>query len=406
MDSNDAYLRPSRLSAVDVDELRPFVVDLENGIFSGLPGASGHAALKSVPADVDRIFTQYLPAFVESRGGKPTSLVFWAHGGLVNEGSALAATRRYIPWWLANGIYPIHFVWHSGFWDTLGDLLADHAGELWKPSEAGGVKGDTGLGPVGGPVAAGVRVLDSPVTDLTNKLIEELLRRVGGPAVWSAMKENARRASGPGGGAAYVAAAVAAFQNDFPGMAVVHAAGFSAGANFHQHFVPVLVRSNIDIETCTLLVPAMGTQEFKEVLMPLLGHGVERMAVFGMNTELARADNSFGVYRGSVLQLISAALEATPNSPILGLQECINSDPVLDAFFKVAPAVGPAAAVWSVTATGPLDARSSATTHTAFDEDVPTMDSVVRRIAGRESIISFGAAAHARLLSVAANTTR
>ena len=402
MENNDAYLPPSRRSAADVDDLRPFVIELENGMFSGLPGTSGHAALKSVPADVDRIFAEYLPAFADSRGGKPTSVVFWAHGGLVSERSALAAARRFIPWWLAYGIYPIHFVWHSGFWDTVGDLLADHAAELWRLSATGDMKGATGFGPVDARAAIGVRGLNSPVTDLTNKLIEELLRRVGGPAVWAAMKSNARMASEPGGGGAYVAAAAAAFQSDFPDMAMMHAAGFSAGANFQEHFVPLLVRSGMSVETCTMLVPAMGTQEFKEALMPLLGHGVERIAIFGMKAALARSDNCFGVYRGSVLQLISAALEVTPNSPVLGLEEFINADPALDAFFKVAPATGPAAAVWSVTADGPLGARSSATTHTAFDEDVPTMDSLVRRITRRESIISFGASAYARLLCLAA----
>lgn len=402
MARDETVLPLSGLLPAELEALRPFVVDLENGHFSGLPGASGHAELKTVPADVDTIFSTHLPAFAASRGGGAVPVVFWAHGGLVSEGSALTAAQRNIPWWLANGIYPIHFVWHTGFWDSLGDLVADHAREIWTPTAANKSMGAAAASLTGVPSVASGRGLNSPVTDSSNKLIEELLRHVGGMAIWAAMKENALKASEPGGGAAYVAAAMAAFQSHNPGTATVHAAGFSAGANFQEHFVPAVVRNGGAIDTCTLLVPAVGTEEFKRTLLPLLGQGVGRIAVFGMKTVLAREDNCFGIYRGSLLDLIRAALDPTPGTPILGLQQCIGEDTVLNALFKVYPETGPAESVWSVTCDGALDARSAATTHSAFDDDVPTMDSVVRRITGRKSIVSFGTTAHAGLLAVAA----
>lgn len=402
MGQDSAALPLSGLSDHELEALRPYVVDLENGRFSGLPEATGKAELKTVPADVDAIFSTHLPAFAASKGGGPVPVVFWAHGGLVSEGAALASAWRLIPWWLANGIYPVHFVWHTGLWASLGDLLADHAREISALPTSDNALGAAASGQTGSPAIAAARGLGSPVTDFTNKLIEELLRRVGGPGVWAAMKENARRASEPGGGAAYVAAAASAFQSEHRGAATVHAAAFSAGANFHQHFVPAVVRAGSAIDTCTLLVPSVGTEQFKRDLMPLLGHGMGRLGIFGMNEALARADNCFGIYRGSLLLLIRAALDAKPGTPLLGLQQCISEDPVLDALFKVAPATGPAESVWSVTTDGPLDARSAATTHTAFDDDVPTMDSVARRITGRESIVSFGSTTYAGLLAAAA----
>lgn len=69
---------------------------------------------------------------------------------------------------------------------------------------------------------------------------------------------------------------------------------------------------------------------------------------------------------------------------------------------KTPPNTGLAEAVWSVAVSGPLDSRSAATTHTAFDDDVPTMDSVVRRVVGRDNIISYGTTKHAAVLASAA----
>jgi hypothetical protein len=369
-----------------LEAMRPHVVELQDGQFATT------ARLNTTPADVDAIFSTHLPAFATSRGGGAVPVIFWAHGGLVDENLALSQALRDIPWWLANGVYPIHFVWHTGLWETLGDLLAQHYAEL----AAAGAVPDPRQDP-----SAGVR--DAALTDFTDGLIEDLLRFVGGPEVWGAMKDNARRASAPGGGAAYVADALRAHLRAHPGSAVVHAAGFSAGADFQRHFVPAVVRDGgAAFETCTLLVPALSTESFKDGLLPLLGTGIQALALFGMHQDLARTDNYLGIYHKSLLYLVRGALDAVPGTPLLGLQQCVEEDPALAALFKVAPAAGVAEAVWSVAGTGPLDSRSAATTHTAFNDDVPTMDSVARRVLGRDRIVSFGTTRHAGVLAAAA----
>ncbi|WP_287928400.1 hypothetical protein [Arthrobacter sp.] len=372
---------PDQLAA-----MRPYVVELQDGKFATT------AQLNTTPADVDAIFSTHLPAFAEARGGGAVPVVLWAHGGLVDERLALSEALRDIPWWLANGIYPIHFVWHTGLWETLGDLLAQHYGEL----AAAGAVPDPGRGPLPG-------VQDAALTDFTDGVIEDLLRCVGGPEVWGAMKDNARLASEPGGGAAYVAGALRAYLGAHPGSAALHAVGFSAGANFQRHFVPAVARAGgAAFDTCSLLVPALSTESFKDGLAPLLGTGIKSLALFGMHQELALSDNYLGIYHKSLLYLIRGGLDSAPGTPLLGLQQCISADPVLAALFKVAPATGVAEAVWSVSTTGPLDARSAATTHTAFNDDVPTMDSVARRILGRDVIVSFGTTAHAGLIKALA----
>ncbi|MDJ0311767.1 hypothetical protein [Arthrobacter sp. H35-D1] len=385
-EARNARLDAQELSAEELEALRPYVVELQNGKFATT------AELNTTEADVDAIFSTHLPEFARSRGPGPVPVVFWAHGGLVGERSALAYAQHNIPWWLANGIYPIHFVWHSGLWATLGDLLADHLGEL-----AGPASDTAALAETVAPLSA--------ATDFTDGLIEDLLRSVGGPEVWAAMKDNAHRASEAGGGASYVAEALRAYLEVEP--ATIHAAGFSAGTVFQRYFIPEVVHGGgAAFNTCSLLVPSLCTESFKEGLAPLLGTGIKSLTLFGMQEELALADNVFGLYRKSLLYLIQAALNPTPGTPILGLQESVFEDPALASLFKTAPAAGIADAVWSVATSGPLDSRSTATTHTAFDDDAHTMDSVVRRITGRENIVSYGTTRHARVLAFVAGSAR
>jgi hypothetical protein len=69
---------------------------------------------------VDAIFDQHLPVAMADakQRGKELQLMFYAHGGLVNEAGGLWMAHRLIPWWKQNNIYPIYFVWETGLWET------------------------------------------------------------------------------------------------------------------------------------------------------------------------------------------------------------------------------------------------------------------------------------------------
>lgn len=367
----------SGLSPAQLAALRPYVVDLQDGKFSTT------AELNTTPADVDAIFATHLPAFIQARGGGPVTVLFWAHGGLVSEGSALATANQHVQWWLANGIYPIFFIWHTGLWSTVGDLIADHIAmaNAERPAAAPAFK----------------------LSDITDAGIELAARALGGPALWSAMKTNAQRSSGTGGGAAYVAAGVQSYVVANPGAITLHAAGHSAGAIFHAYFVPNVIKPGVvEFDTCSLLAPAIRSDFFEATLAPHIGAGIKAAALFSMTEANERADNCLGVYRKSLLYLIRGALEVPRNTNILGLQECIKSDEVLSRLFPTAPGGDDAEAIWSVTSTGPLNARSAALHHGDFDGDTPTMDSVARRIAATDNIISFALAGNAAVLAAAA----
>ena len=69
----------------ELDALRPYVVNLSLGEFST------DGIMQTSKSDVDAIFDEHLPAFLEraGRGGPPVPLVFWAHGGIVSERNGL-----------------------------------------------------------------------------------------------------------------------------------------------------------------------------------------------------------------------------------------------------------------------------------------------------------------------------
>ena len=58
-------------------------------------------------------------------------LLFYAHGGLVSERNALLGVYRQLPFWRDNGIYPLFFIWETGFAETLRQLLSEAFSQLF-----------------------------------------------------------------------------------------------------------------------------------------------------------------------------------------------------------------------------------------------------------------------------------
>lgn len=358
----DGDARRALPAGIDLQALKPHLVNLSDGRFS----SGGH--LRTTPEDIQAIFAHHLPEFVAANGGRDVPLIIWAHGGLVDESSGLAGAARQIPWWLANGVYPIFFIWETGLFDAIASLLGA------APREAA-------------PPAARERGF---LQDAWNKALELLARPVG-PKVWGQMKLSAAQSVAEDGGALYVARALADFVDANPQALQLHAAGHSAGSIFHSHFLPAYagMDSGTGFSTLNLLAPALTTRDFKARLLPLLGaaNGVDHLGMFSMNAELEEEDSVVGAYRRSLLCLIRASLEIEPNTPLLGLAESVASDEALARLFTSAQAD----ATWSVTRGGPKPGRSSAASHGSFDEDPDTMTSVLCRVLGREDVIGYGA---------------
>ncbi|MCD6674050.1 MAG: caspase family protein [Burkholderiaceae bacterium] len=376
-----APARSSRGAPIDaalLAALRPHLVNLRLGRLSE------RGELSTTPADVDAIFEQSLPRALQAAKaqGRRLRLLFYAHGGLVSESSGLQIAARHVDWWKRNDVYPIHFVWETGLFETIGQLLT---------------RAQQGM----------MRGLPRDFWDHTlDPLIEVGARALQGARIWAGMKASAEHAvdapnaADPmGGGARYVAVKLKTFCDAHPGDVELHAAGHSAGSIFHSHFLACAHELGVPtFESAQFLAPAVRIDTFRDRLAARIGDdgAVRRVTLFTMQRDYERADDCAGVYHKSLLYLVSNALERERGAPILGLEESLRADPQMKRLFALDEAPSPrAAVVWSVSAADSGASASTARTHGGFDDDVPTMNSVARRVLGRvdaDAIVDYATA--------------
>src|SRR3954468_2619847 len=268
------------LSAADVSTLRDHVVNLNGGQFSQ------DEQYSTKPEDVDRIFEHSIPAWIDQLGGKKANIVFYAHGGLTDEAAGLTLALEHVPWWKENGVYPIYFVWQTGFWQTVGHLLQ-------------GIQQRS--------VAVGARDFFDYSTD---PALEDVARLLGGPLIWGGMKRSAELASSPGsngapeGGAGHTAKRLAELLSKAGGGNAldIHAIGHSAGSIFHAYFIPAALKAGVSsFKTLQFLAPAIRIDTFKQTLYSIVkdGPGVGKLVMYSMQEPFEKADNCDNLYHKS-----------------------------------------------------------------------------------------------------------
>jgi hypothetical protein len=340
-----------------LNDLRPHVINLQQGQFST------NEQFTTTPGDVDAIFDAYLPQALEGARGRkaPLRVVLYAHGGLVKESLGLQSASKHVTWWQKNDVYPIYFVWETGLFETIGQLLR----RSWQ----------------------GVRGVTRDIFDVTtDPIVQELVRALYGPQIWSGMKWSAERAVAEDGGALYVARKLKAFcdQHQQEGPIELHAVGHSAGSIFHAHFIPTACDLGVPaFRSVHFLAPALRTDTFIERLIPRLGHGIESLALFTMSDSWERDDTCAQIYQKSLLYLIYYALERDPKTPLLGLDVSLRNDARLRQVFGLeGRRSNLGEVIWSPTLLETGRSASQSVHHGDFDDDPPTMNSVLRRVAG------------------------
>ncbi len=356
-DARGAQRGARELTIETLEALSGHTINLERGKFSD----SGR--LETTRQDVDRMFDELLPAEIEAAraDNRRAQLLFYAHGGLVSEKNALLAASKQLPFWRANGVYPIFFIWETGFAETVRQLVTEAMTRSRAPATRG--------------------VLDWLTDNITDRVIEEISSAAGGRLIWGGMKSSAELASQSGNGADYAAEKMAALflqhRNDID----IHAVGHSAGSIFHAHFLPLLSQQNTPIKSAHYLAPAVRNDLFKQNIAPLLGNGIESLTLFTMNKQREKDDSVAAVYQKSLLYLVSRALEDQDDTDILGLEESLRRDPDTRNLFGLHGAASEhAEVVWSPTEDSHSGNGSTAVTHGGFDDDPHTMESVLRRM--------------------------
>lgn len=338
-----ARLDPGTLAA-----LRPYVVDLWGGRLS-----SG-GVFKTDDGDIDRIFGEHLPRRIAALPRDETlPVVLYAHGGLVDEEAGLQIAANQVPWWNANGCYPLQFIWETGFFEEIERLF--------------GVQ----------------RAATRGVSDVTDALVEAAVRLGGGPRIWGGMKDAAAAAFAAEAAGSKVAERLVALARAHPQVRL-HAVGHSAGSIFHAHLLRRLDALDAPpLESLTFMAPAITVADYERLADPLVPKRAKRVRIFTMAKDFERADRVTTAYRKSLLYLIHNALEPRPGEPILGLEESLRADPRLVKRFGLGGASSQSGSViWSQTREATGSHASRATTHGGFDNDVPTMESIARGILG------------------------
>lgn len=334
----------------DLVHLRRHVINLSAGQLSTA------GAFQTDPEDL----VQILEGARDYAAGAsfPPRIVIHAHGGLVNESKALEYASQMCSWWLGYGVYPIFLVWETGFFDIIRTRIF-------------GARGDV------------------------SEALLEAAAKIPATRAWSAIKEDARRASsadaadGNPGGAYLFAQELVRFLDE-PDHAHIelHAIGHSAGAVLHAHFLPLLIGNGLGIKTLSLLAPALRTDVFAEKVQPLIGAGIERLGVFTMEEDAERQDSVAGIYGKSLLYFVSRACEGFKRRPILGLYQSLRKDAALRTFFGIGggqPNAGVELQL-SIAPGAQPNPLTRALEHGFFDNDVATMSAVLRRILGRAPV--------------------
>ena len=351
----------ARCTPEEIEIFRSHVIDLSRGQLSD------GGCYQDTDADLDELIAR-IDRWVGARAGAPARVMFFAHGGLVDEQAGLGIAVRDYKWWLANDVYPVFFVWETGFLEVFAQEWQQRQQEV------------------------GARAF------ITDPLVELMLGPTVGRPTWDRIKDSAFLSSSdvtgtgkPGGAGIFLRKLAKWFAGPGPQAAKVefHAVGHSAGSIFHCHFLPALEAvfkavANAPkpvLKTLALLAPAVRVDLFKQMLVPRVGGSIGACTMFTMERQSERVDNVIEIYRKSLLYFVRNACENPPHStPILGLEESVRADTALVTFFGLGSGAGKAEVVWSPTAAMTGKAASKAVHHGDFDNDSPTMNSVMRRI--------------------------
>lgn len=346
-------------TAAQLQTLRPYAINMRWGMFAE---GEGHV-LQTSPGDVDAIVQQHLPAALAGLGdGETLDILLYAHGGLVSESDGLQEAYTALDFFQKNKVYPIFFIWETGFWETVQGLIT-------------------------GKEETETRDLIGVADAVRNKTIEYAAHYVlQGPRMWGGMKWDADRSSAQGGAALYFAQGLASFTaglGEKRSRVRVHASGHSAGAIFHSYLLPVLFELGLErVDTFHLLAPAIRVDSYQDRLEGLLRSGqIADTTIYTMLKQYELADTCKRIYGHSLLYLIRNALEDKIPTPILGLEECLRADAGLAGQFGLAGTPNPNTRIlWSPTTESTGLNATQCICHGGFHNDPATMGSLVRRV--------------------------
>jgi pimeloyl-ACP methyl ester carboxylesterase len=169
----------------------------------------------------------------------------------------------------------------------------------------------------------------------------------------------------------------------------LHLVGHSTGAILHAYLAAALskLERKVRVASASMLAPAATVELFKSHYRPLLKApksqtGINRMDIYNLSDKLERDDTVIGIYRKSLLYLVSRSFEEDERpAAILGMEK-----------YKR----GVTAGLKNLTihySHGNVQSskKSKSESHGGFDNDPTTMNNVLQRVLGRRPAHPFTA---------------
>ncbi|HSG87803.1 MAG TPA: C1 family peptidase [Pseudomonadales bacterium] len=277
-------------------------------------------------------------------------LLLYAHGGLNDVEASACRIRDMKEIYKANRIYPYHFMWDTGLFEELKDVIF-------------GVRS-----------RASQRV--EGFSDFSDVLIEKFASKLG-TLVWDEMKHDAQRPfdGRSADGTRTVRELVRAAGRN-PHRIKVHLAGHSAGAIFMNRLIDAIPRidKQMRVETLTLWAPADRHDAFAKRVIPRIGatKAVKNLRIAVLADDLERDDTVTPAYRKSLLYLVSRAFEGSNPGKILGMERYVDELPAaLRKRVFVSKGVDDGKAV------------TASRTHGGFDNDPLSLNRLLEDILGK-----------------------
>jgi len=374
----------------DLRTLQDHVVDLGNN-----GRLSQNGKFTSWPRQIEGAFRHMdaMHARWAAEGDARRRVVLYAHGGVVSEADGLKIAQKQLGWWLNNHVYPLFFVWESGALETIGDVLVDQVSK-WLPFGAAGWD-----------------------------LWEPLDRSVEGISretfwwMWDQMKENAAAASEPISprkkaairwpptsttaiemmsdlpGASLVVDRLRRYQDKHSGLEV-SLVGHSAGTIFHSALLGRLAAAKVPVRSMSFMGAALRADEFVTSVLPQVKAGMVGDFANFVLSDAQELDDKCNVgfvtfYHKSLPYLVARGFERPAQDggrevALVGMARFLakpvgNSRSRATLGQQIERAGG---AVVVSPSSGQAGSNCMARGHAEFDEDKPTMGSVLTRILG------------------------
>ncbi|MDX2457027.1 MAG: C1 family peptidase [Gammaproteobacteria bacterium] len=329
-------------SAVDRARIAGHFVHIDDGAYK----TSGR--YWSTPEDVDQT------ARLVAEKTKYKHFLIYAHGGLNSPKDSARRIAALKDGFKRNGIYPFHVMYDTGIAEELKDII------LRKESKASER--------VGG------------MSDWTDRFIEGLVRRPG-TLLWGEMKQDACDAFAVKGAGTDM---VTRFTKHFAAnnrRIKLHLVGHSTGAVVIAHLLQRLRRQGLRFATCSLMAPACSIDLYHQAYLPVLQKKTALtlgdLRIYNLRDGLEQDDQVAKVYRKSLLYLVSNAFERDKEMPLLGMwkfRDKVQHVGTLPEFLY---------------SDGLQGQRTRSTSHGGFDNDIYTMNHILKMVLGKASVEPF-----------------